>query len=144
GVDRSPPLNDWTCCGIDNSLDCGTNFDTCGTNFEEMARGRLAAVLYACATLGTAMVAPANAAHGSAGRCRVLPRVAIRCRGRPDDRCARARGDDGWVAADEPVLDADVASPRINQTITFTGLADDPDGDIATYAWDCPVRSTRR
>ena len=31
---------------------------------------------------------------------------------------------------------ADPSQPRINQTINFSGFASDPDGDIATYAWN--------
>ena len=31
---------------------------------------------------------------------------------------------------------SDVAKPRINQLITFTGFAVDPDNDIATFAWN--------
>ena len=30
----------------------------------------------------------------------------------------------------------DITKPRVNQTITFTGVASDPDDDIATYAWN--------
>lgn len=35
-----------------------------------------------------------------------------------------------------PSWSADISRPRINQTITFTGFASDPDNDIATYAWN--------
>src|SRR4051794_38983989 len=31
---------------------------------------------------------------------------------------------------------ADPNQPRINQSIDFSGFASDPDGDIATYAWN--------
>ena len=31
---------------------------------------------------------------------------------------------------------ADPSQPRINQNINFSGFASDPDGDIATYAWN--------
>ncbi len=49
----------------------------------------------------------------------------------------------GWrliATAGSPPANAqwysDPTQPRINQTIAFTGFASDPDGDIATYAWN--------
>ena len=49
----------------------------------------------------------------------------------------------GWrliATAGSPPTNAqwysDPTQPRINQTIAFTGFASDPDGDIATYAWN--------
>ena len=102
--------------------------------------GRLAAAVLATALIGATAVAPSYGAHQAAGP----PTSLAVSYSAPEPIAApavfratpAARHVTSGSSPTNPSWFADVTKPRINQTITFTGFASDPDDDIATYAWN--------